>query len=472
MSDSKDNSVTSDRRPDAPPIEYRPGPVGAAAVAELFSLAAPTILQTVSYTVMQFIDTWMLSRIGTNAATAAANSGLMSFSLICFGMGAVWVVNTLASQAFGRRQFDECGTFLWQGIWFGLIYGVVLFPIAQVAGRMFGAMGHPPELAAMEALYFRIVLSATAIKLISTACGQFLLATDRPRALVVAATSGVILNAAAAWVVVLGHGMRSRGVAGAAWAQNAGVTLEMLILIGVAMRPRFRTLYNALDWRPCWKQMALLLRIGLPSGLQFVADIFAWSLFCNLVMGQLGPAAMAANTFMLRYMVMSFLPASGMSSAVTALVGRYIGMGQPLVAAKRTHLAFGLTAVYMLGCGAVFYFGRGPLIRVFSDDPEVIAAGAVFMTYSAIYQLFDAMYIIYSGGLRGAGDTLVPALVTASLCWSLVVGVAWWVVRHLPAWGVGGPWLIATGYGIILGIFMMTRFVRGRWMGIRLEAEG
>ena len=86
-------------------------------LVELLYLAGPTIAQMASYTVMQFIDTWMLARYGSNRAsglepTAAANSGMFAFALISLGFGALTLVNTLVSQAFGRGDFPIGGGFV------------------------------------------------------------------------------------------------------------------------------------------------------------------------------------------------------------------------------------------------------------------------------------------------------------------------------------------------------------------------
>src|SRR5205807_10211678 len=85
------------------------------------------------------------------------------------------------------------------------------------------------------------------------------------------------------------------------------------------------------------------------------------------------------------------------------------------------------------------------------------------------YQLFDAMYVVYNGALRGAGDTFVPALVTAVLCWSITVAGGYWIAHTWPQFGVVGPWIAATVYGVILGIFIWLRFVRGSWREIQLD---
>ena len=146
----------------------------------------------------------------------------------------------------------------------------------------------------------------------------------------VATISGVAVNALAAWAMLFGHlGFKPMGIAGAAWGQNVGVFVEMSLLIVFSMSSSQRKKYNTLDWRFRWQEMKTLIRVGVPSGLQIAADVLAWSMFSVWVMGQFGTYAMAANTFMMRYMVLSFMPAFGISTAITALVGRYIAQANP-----------------------------------------------------------------------------------------------------------------------------------------------
>jgi MATE family multidrug resistance protein len=306
--------------------------------------------------------------------------------------------------------------------------------------------------------------------MIGTTFWQFLLATDRPVAVMVATISGVAVNALAAWAMLFGHlGFKPMGIAGAAWGQNVGVFVEMILLIVFSMSSSQRKKYNTLDWRFRWQEMKTLIRVGVPSGLQIAADVLAWSLFSVWVMGQFGTYAMAANTFMMRYMVLSFMPAFGISTAITALVGRYIGAGQPDIAVKRANLGFKVTAIYMVTCGLFFLLARNKLIHLFTNDPQVLKAGAMLLIFAAIYQFFDALYITYNGALRGAGDTMVPAIATFILCWSITVFGGFAIARFWPQVGPAGPWAAATGYGVILGLFIYIRFRRGGWRAIRLD---
>lgn len=441
-------------------------------LVELLLLAGPTIAQMASYTTMQFADTWMLSRLGVAEPTAAGNAGLFAFSIIGFGVGVLFCVNTLVSQHFGQKDYPSCGKYLWQGVWFGVLFGLLACAALPFAPALFRAMGHEPTLAGMEATFFRISVAATAIKLASTAFGQFLLAINRPWVVLLAAVFGVSANAGANYLLIFGHGgFPKMGVAGAAWGTNVGVTVELLVLLSVALAPTIRAQFNTLDVRVRFWQMRTLLSIGLSSGVQLVADVFAWGIFSLVVMGQFGDKAMAANIFLFRYISVSFMPAYGIATAVTALVGRYIGAGRPDIAQRRAHLGFAVTAVYMMTCGLIYILGRNQLMALFTQDPEVLRIGATLLIFGGIYQLFDAMYILYNGALRGAGDTFVPAVATAVLCWGIAVFGGYAVAKIWPQWGPTGPWTVASIYGLILGIFMMARFGRGGWKSIRLERD-
>jgi MATE family multidrug resistance protein len=433
-------------------------------------LALPTIAQMSSYTVMQFIDRKFIASLGTQAAAAATNAGMISFSLIAFGFGVAAVVNSLVSQRYGEERFDLCGRYLWQGIWFSGVYGLLMLLLLPFGEAIFRLLGHAPDLVAMEASLMRVYLSWTLVKLVGMCCGQFLLATNRPNANLVAAVVAVGANAVAAYALIFGHlGLPKLGVVGAAWGQNIGVTIETLILIAFCLSARSRNAFASLDHRFRSGEFQTLLRIGFGSGLQILGDVITWTLFAAWVVGAFGEKGMAANSFAFGYMITSFMPTHGLAVAVTALVGRYIGMRRPDLAMKRGHLGFVVGAVWMLACGVIFIVFREALIGFFTSDPVVLRMGTTVMVFCGIYQIFDAMYVIYSGALRGAGDTFIPAVISNILCWSLVVGAAGAMARLAPQYGIAGPWTVATIYGGLLGIFLIVRFGRGKWMKIHLD---
>src|SRR5688500_2901346 len=125
----------------------------------------------------------------------------------------------------------------------------------------------------------------------------------------------------------------------------------------------------------------------------------------------------------------------------------------------------------MLLCGVLYVVFRNDLIGLFTTDREVLRIGAIVMVFAGLYQLFDAMYIVYNGALRGAGDTFVPAVATGVLCWGITVFGGYFVATRWKECGPTGPWIMATIYGAILGVYLLVRFRRGRWKQINLEKD-
>lgn len=439
---------------------------------ELILLALPMIAQFSSYVVLQFTDTYMLSLVSDMAATAAGQAGSIVWSIVAFGFGTLLLVNTLASQSYGRKDFASCGRYLWQGLWFAAMYGTLVLFTLPFARRFFDAFGHEPALAHLEAQYFQICLSFAVIKLFSAATSQFLTAVNRPAVVMIATFAGVAANVVANYLLIYGNfGFPQLGVAGAAWGTNVALVVELAIMWVFIARSNIGRLYNAFDARFDGKMFAALLKVGSPAGLSTVAEVAAWSTFMVVAVGTFGTTVMSAQNYAFRFMMVSFMPAVGIGQAVTALVGRYIGRGEHDQAARRAHLGFVVVSLYMVSCGALMILFRHQLMSFFTADQQVIAIGGTILIMMALYQLFDAMYVVYHGALRGAGDTLVPAIVLAVLVWTVCVGGSFFVARNWPQYGAIGPWGISIVYGMMLGVFLMLRFIRGGWRQIRLHGE-
>lgn len=439
-------------------------------IVELLLLAVPTVLQMASYTVMQFADRWMLAKVSDLHATAAGTAGITFFCFLGFGFGLLFVVNTLVSQNFGRGEHRATGSSMWQGIWFGLAWGLLIMATVPSAYRIFQWMGHEAAMVPLEAQYFRVVTYGGPVKLVTLAMAQFLLGVGRPNFVFAGTFVGMFANIFFNWLLIYGNwGFPALGVAGAAWGTNAAVMCELAVMGAYIFRPSFALKFGTGLWQLHLDQMRTLLKIGLPAGFQLICDITAWMIFMNVIVGHFGTTALAANSFAFSYMHLCFMPAFGVGGAVTALVGKYIGMGRPDLSARRAHLGFVVCAIYMVAAGIGLGVFGPELMRVFSQDQAVIDTGAKILIFVALYQIFDAMFLVYSSALRGAGDTLVPAVVQAVLVWSIVVGGGFLLVKYAPHWGVSGPWTTATIFGGILGLFLLGRFVRGRWKSIRLD---
>mgnify|MGYP001319063022 CR=1 FL=1 len=117
-----------------------------------------------------------------------------------------------------------------------------------------------------------------------------------------------------------------------------------------------------------------------------------------------------------------------------------------------------------------------PLVAIFAggaDTPperiaNIVAIGKTLMICAAVFQTVDAMGVVCTGALRGAGDTIWPGIVTLILSWVFIVGGGWALVALAPELGSLGPWIAASVYIILYGLAMFLRWEGGRWRRIKL----
>jgi MATE family multidrug resistance protein len=437
----------------------------------LLRLAFPTIAGTISYTLMQFIDGWMLSLVdrqegghGVNLA-AAFNGGITVWVLVSACVGVAGVINTLSAQSIGRQEFDAPARFTWQGLWLAAGSVAVFLPLIALVPWWFTLLGHHNALLHLETLFAAIMLAIAPLNFASSVLGNFFLGIHRPIHQFTAGIIGNVINLILDWILIFGHfGAPAMGLLGAALATSAATAISLGILLGIFFSRPYRRVYHThtacrLDFKKLWQ----VLRIGLPSGIQSSSDILCWAIFSLAWVDHFGAAAAEAQSAVMRYLSLSFMPAVGMSMAACALVGRRIGQGDATGAQAAARWAVGLSVAYMGVCGLIFFMGRGALAGFMLGPPAQRHVAGQLLIFSAIFQIFDAMNIVYLGALRGAGDTLVPTLYTTALAWGLCVCGGGLVMWREPQWGPAGPWALATAYVCICGLWSFLRWNSQAW---------
>ena len=459
-------------------------------VREVWRQAWPTVLTMTSYTVMQFVDALMVAQLGPLELAAQGNGGIWSFVPIAFVFGMLTIVNTFVAQNLGARRGKAAASYGWAGIWVGVCsWFLLLLPWAFILGFLFRNLEHSPELIVLETQYAQILLFGSVLVVCAKAMSHWFFGLQRPGVITVSSIAGNVVNLFANYVLVFGEqgipalglpgipGTPQLGVAGAAWGTLIGTAVELIIPLAIFFGPKLNaSMATRSAWRvgislPVWK----IIRVGFPSGIQIGTEIVCWALFMTVLVGSFGEDDMAAGWAVMRYLHFSFMPAVGFSVATTSLVGKWVGAGRPELAVIRTRIGVALAVAYMTLCGVVFIVYRYELVGLFvsstvpqDEAAEIIRIGGMMMFCGAFFQTMDAVGIVYSGALRGAGDTLWPGFAQVALVWLIMIGGGWLVMVWLPELESLGPWLAAMLYLLVLGVFMCMRFERGRWRRIDL----
>ncbi len=481
----------------SPPIDHsvRPERIwSAAAVREVWDIAWPTVLTMTSYTVMQFVDKLMVAQVGPLEVAAQGNGGIWAFTLVAIMMGLLTVVNTYVSQNLGAGRPEEGSRYAWAGLWLSLgAWAFVLVPFAFALPWIFSFMEHDPELQTLETQYGQIVLLGSLVLLANKALSHYFFGIHKPKVIAFAAISANVCNGLLNYVFIYGErglpalglpgvpGFPALGLPGAAIATVLGTAVELAIPLALFLSPdmdrRFKTRSH---WQLDWAPIRDLVRLGWPASLQWGSEIICWSIFMSVLVGQFGNDHMTAAWTVLTYMHLSFMPAVGFSSAVAAIVGKRIGEGLPDIAAARARLGLWIAMGYVTVCAVVMVVFREPLVSLFaggSDTPpeqiaRIVAIGTQLMLCAAVFQTMDAVGVVCTGALRGAGDTVWPGVVTLVLSWVFIVGGGQAFVVLFPTLESLGPWIGAAIYIFVFGIAMFLRWESGRWRHMRLLDRG
>jgi len=440
-------------------------------LAYMLRLSGPMTISTISFTIMQFVDRLMVSRLGKDALAAVLPAAFVNFIPSGFALGAITSLNTFVSQAFGRGHKHICSSYFWQIVYLGLLYSVLVVALMwPSAPYIFKAMGQPPAVLTQEVIYFRILLYAHILAVINWASNQFYMGIHRPVITMCASLCGQVVNVIANYVLIFGKfGLPRLEIAGAGWGTFIGIAVAAVVNLSIFLGPRINAQFHTRrSLQINLHRMADLLRVGLPAGFGLMVNVALWGVILSSLVGRFGRNALAATSAALSYTSLAVMPIVGISTALTAAVGKSIGSGRKTLAIRQTSICLRIAAIYMTVVGLVFLIFRNALMSFWSTDPAVIEAGSKILICAALYQAFHAARIIYAGALRGAGDTLWLAGVSATGA-LLVLGLGGTMMILLyPSLGALGPWLAATASIISVGLANRWRFKSNKWMRIDL----
>ena len=178
------------------------------------------------------------------------------------------------------------------------------------------------------------------------------------------------------------------------------------------------------ELRPDKRMLGLILRIGLPSGVQNSIIAFA-NVVVQSNINYFGKMAMAGCGAYSKIEGFAFLPITSFTAAITTFVGQNLGAGNSNRARKGAR--FGLVAGMVIAevIGLLFYIFAPLLISAFIREPEAVAFGVQKARVCALFYCLLAATHGFASVLRGAGRSLVPML-TMLICWCVIrVGFLW-----------------------------------------------
>jgi MATE family multidrug resistance protein len=433
-------------------------------------LAGPVALAQLGITAIGLVDVAVLGRASSVDLGGAAVGRALGFAGIALGMGVAAALEPLAAQAVGARDHEAA----WRALLAGIV-GCVVAWLPCAAGAVgatwaLGPIGVEADLVVAARSFLLPQLPGMLAFSVFLAAKAFLQAHERTRPALVAVVLANAVNVVVSNLLVRGdgalvavglapRGLPKLGATGAGIANTiAMTTLAAWVLVAAwRMRPaRPFTADSTLRNLP----IAKAFRIGVPIGLQLLAEIGVFSLV-SVLAGRLGRVVVSAHQIALGLASFTFMGALGISGATAVRVGHAVGEGRS--ARPAGLVGVGLSAVYMSFAAMVFLAAREPLVAAFTDDPEVVALGASLLGVAAAFQLFDGVQVVAAGALRGAADVRFAFLANAVAHWFVGLPLALWLGFHAGL-GARGLWI-----GLLLGLALVAVALLWRFVAIAKE---
>lgn len=452
-----------------------PGPE-AGGLREMLAIALPMVVSQGCETVMIFTDRLFLSRLGPVTMSAAMAGGLSSFMLMTFFIGLIGYTTALVAQYLGAGRKGHCALVLAQGALLALLATPLVLAARPLVHGLFTFMAIPAEQLAEQRLYFDILLYGTPLVLMRTALAGFFSGLGRTRVVMLSALTAMTVNVIANYALIFGRfGLPPLGIRGAGYGTLVGSLCGLLVLIAVYLRRANRTEFAvAAALRFDRTVMEKLLRYGSPAGVELFLNLIAFTVVILIFHGH-GLVTATAVTIVFNWDLVSFVPLLGIQVGVVSLVGRYMGAGHPEIAARATRSGLKMAWAYSSVILVLFVAFSDQLVAVFHPrDADAIFTAAAplaagMLQLASLYVLADAMMVVFSGALRGAGDTFWAMCLSVAMHWLLVPVLALCLkVLELPP---QTAWLALIVFFLAFSGLFYGRYRAGKWRTLAVVRE-
>ncbi|MGD9819685.1 MAG: MATE family efflux transporter, partial [Desulfomonilaceae bacterium] len=384
-------------------------------------------------------------------------------------------VNTLVALSHGARKWLMVSRSVWQGVFFSILSIPVLLACIPLGTLVLDLTGHEPTILELEKDYFFILMLGGLTLPLGASFSSFFSGRGQTSIVLLGNLCGNIFNIVMDYILIFGKfGFPELGIQGAAIATSLSNLIPLAIWFFLFLSKRYQIPYKTRKHIVWDKKLFLtLMKFGIPSGAQFILDIGSFTAFV-LIVGKLGVTDLAITNIALSIESLSFLPMVGISIATATLVGEYIGQRRLDIAQKSVNSALILSITYSGILSVLFLVIPEQLLRLFINEStaglaceEFFTRGCFVVRLIGLYTVFDTIFIVYTGALKGAGDTKFAMWAQIVLAWIFFVPPVYFMIIYYGL-GLYAAWIWLLIYIVILAVIFHFRFRSGHWKSIKI----
>ena len=445
----------------------------------IFSLAWPTMLEQLSQSTVQYIDTAMVGALGTQATAAVGATGTVNW--LIFSTIAAFSVGFLSfiARAYGAKDLRAAKRAVSQAVLVVLFVGIFFTVLTlSLSSRIPVWMQVDPSIQKLSSTYFFILYLPMLPRTASVIFGTVLRATGDTKSPMKIGLVTNILNIILNFLLIYetrtvsfftinltipGAGL---GVVGAAIASAAAFTVNGICITAVlwhhpVVSPRGQRLTVDMQiLRTC-------MQISLPNMLQRFGTSLGYVFFASMI-NSLGEISTAAHTLANTVESAFYIPGYGMQTAAATLTGNAYGARDNKRMKDLAKVMIPIETILMIGSGIVLFAAAPWLMRIFSSDAVVIELGATVLRMVAVSEPFYGFSIIIEGLLMGVGNTKLPFIFNIIGMWCVRI-VGTFICTQVLNMKLVSAWACMIAHNLLLFALFFIVYTSGIWNPLQKE---
>ncbi|WP_255570358.1 MATE family efflux transporter [Cohnella sp. CFH 77786] len=439
----------------------------------IYAITWPIFVESALQMFLRISDTFMLSKVSDDAVAAVGVANqLVMFCVLIFSFISIGTT-VVVSQFLGAGLNREIPRLTGAALAINFLSGIAISALVVAFGGPFlRLLGLDGTLLSLGRQYLAIAGGALVVQALLTAVTSVIQAFGLTRQTMLVTIGMNIMNVCGNYLFIYGAlGFPKLGVTGVAistaCSQFAGLIVNLVLLrrtTGVRVTlPDF--------WR--WKRehVGKVLKVGVPSSavtLSYVANQFV----ITAMIATLGAQMLAAKIYTQNIMFVVMILAGSLGRGVQIIVGRLIGAGRLEEAYRQVLLNLARSVVITLAGVSVLCLARVPLLRLFTQEPAIIALGATLLLLSFLLEPGRNLNVIIERSLQAAGDARFPMWISIAVSWLFSLPLAYYLGIHRE-YGLIGFWSAFVVDEWLRGLILLIRWRSKSWTGHSLvSGEG
>lgn len=440
-------------------------------IKKTLDMAWPAILESFFAAFAGLVDSLMVSSLGYHAVAAVGLTTQPKFMGLALFIAANVSISALVARRNGEGKREEANrifsTFLVFVVAMAVLLSVLLVLFADPIIRLCGSeeMTHDSAV-----LYFRIIMGGMIFNCVQMGVNSAQRGAGNTRITMrtnlVSNTVNILFN----YLLIQGHfGFPALGIRGAALATVLGTVVSSIMsVMSVWKKDTFISIPYIVQEKikPAFEALKNIIKVGYSVFAEQLLMRIGFMLTAIMAADQ-GTSAMAAHQVGMNIMGLSFSFGDGLQATAVALIGYSLGAKKPEKAKDYGRTCRMIGGVISVVLAIVYFFGAGPLMRLFFAEEDIVAVGVDIMHVIIFVVILQIAQVIYMGCLRGAGDTFYTAA-SSTVSVTLMRTIGSYFFGYVLQMGIVGIWMGVVADQLSRYLLASVRFKRGKWTEIKI----